>query len=103
MRVILVPVADRPECARALNTAFDLGARLGASISGCHIRPHRHSDVTLGSEFAAAAWRKKSTKRAPAAANTLYKRIAEEHGYQLARRARENPRALWSERVGSPR
>ena len=53
MRVLLVPVADRPECARALNTAFDLGARLEASVSGCHIRPHRNSDVSLGSEFAA--------------------------------------------------
>ena len=102
MRVILVPVADRPECARALNTAFDLGARLGASVSGCHIRPHRHSDVSLGSDFAEAAWRKKSTKRAPAAAKTLYRTIAEDHGYKVTRGARETPTALWSERVGSP-
>ena len=102
MRVLLVPVADRPECARALNTAFDLGARLGASVSGCHIRPHRNSDVSLGAEFAAAAWRKKSTKRAPVAAKALYKRIAEEHGYRLTRRASEAPTAHWVERVGSP-
>ena len=102
MRVMLVPVADRPECARALNTAFDLGNRLGASVTGCHIRPHRHSDVSLGSEFAAAAWRKKSTKRAPVAAKALYKSIAEEHGYKLMRRASEEPRAHWVERVGSP-
>ena len=102
MRVMLVPVADRPECARALNTAFDLGDRLGASISGCHIRPHRHSAVSLGSEFAAAAWRRKSTKRAPVAAKALYKRIAEDHGYKLVRRASEEPRAHWVERVGSP-
>ena len=57
MRVILVPVADRPECARALNTAFELGKKLNASVSGCHIRPHKGSDVTLSSEFAEAAWR----------------------------------------------
>lgn len=102
MRVMLVPVADRPECARALNTAFDLGSRLGASVSGCHIRPHRYSDTSLGTEFAQAAWRKKSTKRAPVAAKSLYKGIAEEHGYKLMRRASEEPRAHWVERVGSP-
>ena len=40
MRVILVPVADRPECAKALQTAFDLktaakdsGAKIEAEIS----------------------------------------------------------------------
>jgi nucleotide-binding universal stress UspA family protein len=102
MRVILVPVADRPECARALKTAFDLGHRLGASISGCHIRPHRNSNLDLSPEFAAAAWRKKGTKRAPAAAQALYKSVAEQHGYELIRRARTKPGALWCERVGSP-
>jgi nucleotide-binding universal stress UspA family protein len=102
MRVILVPVADRPECARALSTAFELGKRLNASVSGCHIRPHQQSDLTLSSEFAAAAWRKKSTPEAPAAAETLYKKIAEEHGYELMRHARAAPGAMWAERVGSP-
>jgi nucleotide-binding universal stress UspA family protein len=102
MRVILVPVANRPECARALNTAFELGKKLKASVSGCHIRPHKESDLTLSSEFAAAAWRKKSTAKAPAAAETLYKKIAEQHGYELIRHARAAPGALWAERVGSP-
>ena len=102
MRVILVPVADRPECARALNTAFELGTRLNASVSGCHIRPHQESDLTLSSEFAAAAWRKKSTPEAPAAAETLYNKIAEEHGYEIMRHARAVPGAIWAERVGSP-
>ena len=102
MRVILVPVADRPECARALNTAFELGTRLNASVSGCHIRPHQESDLTLSSEFAAAAWRKKSTPEAPAAAETLYRKIAEEHGYEIMRHARAAPGAIWAERVGSP-
>jgi len=102
MRVILVPVANRPECARALNTAFELGHRLGASVKGCHIRPHRDSDLTLGPEFAAAAWKKKGTKSAPAAARALYKRMVEQHGYELIRRPRVKPGALWSERVGSP-
>ena len=102
MRVILVPVADRPECARALQTAFDLGERLGASVTGCHMRPHRQSDVTLSPAFAEAAWRKKSTKRAPAAARGLYSEIADQHGYEVVKRARRAPCALWQEKVGSP-
>ena len=102
MRVILVPVADRPECARALNTAFELGKKLNASVSGCHIRPHKESDLTLSSEFAAAAWRKKSTPEAPVAAETLYKKIVDEHGYEMMSHARAEPGAMWAERVGSP-
>jgi nucleotide-binding universal stress UspA family protein len=101
MRVILVPVADRPECARALETAFDLGRRLGASISGCHLRPHRRSEVSMASAFADSAWRRKSTKTAPAAAKSLYRMLAEQNGYDLAQRAGAEPRAIWSERVGS--
>jgi len=102
MRVILVPVADRPECARALQTAFDLGNRLGASVSGCHIRPHRYSEVTLSFAAADAAWRRKNTKRAPAAAKSMYRAIAEKKGYDVIRRHRAKPGALWAERVGSP-
>lgn len=102
MRVILVPVADRPECARALDVAFDIGKRLDACVSGCHMRPHRYSEVSMSAAFADSAWRKKSTKKAPAAAKALYQRAAEQHGYDLIRRARVQPGALWSEKVGSP-
>ena len=66
------------------------------------MRPHRHSKTTMSSAFADAAWRKKSTKRAPEAANSLYRKVAEQNGYELIRRARVKPGALWSERVGSP-
>ncbi len=102
MRLLLVPVADRPECERALNAAFDLGSRLGASVSGCHIRPHRYSDTALSFSFAHAPWRRKNTKRAPLAAKALYEKMANAHGYELIRRARSTPGALWAERVGSP-
>jgi len=51
MRVIFVPVADRPECAAALNTAFILGHTVGASVIGCHIRPHSYSPVALPSSL----------------------------------------------------
>lgn len=32
MQVIFVPVADRPECAKALKTAFDFGNRVDAEV-----------------------------------------------------------------------
>lgn len=102
MRVILVPVADRPECANALKTAFDLGKRLGASVSGCHMRPHRHSEVSMTTAFADADWRRKSDKNAQAAAKALYEQAAEAAGYELAPGPRQKPGALWAERVGSP-
>ncbi len=98
MRAILVPVADRPECAKALQTAFGLGKRLGASVSGCHIRPHRYSATSM----ADAAWRRKNTKKTPEAARKLYQDMAERNGYELIKRPRVTPGALWSERVGSP-
>ncbi len=102
MRLILVPVADRPECTRALQVAFDLGHRLGASVSGCHIRPHRHSEVELSPGFPDAEWRRKSTKKAPESARALYREIAKANDYTVARKHKEAPAAYWSERVGSP-
>lgn len=102
MRVILVPVADRPECASALKTAFDLGKRLGASVSGCHMRPHRYSEVSMTTAFADADWRRKSDENAPAAAKAVYEQAAEAAGFELARGPRQKPGALWAEKVGSP-
>ncbi len=102
MRVLLTPVADRPESAKALKATFDLGHRLGASVRGCHIRPHRYSGVSLSSDFAEAAWRKKSTKKAPTAAKALFAELAAQNGYEVIRRARQEPGALWQEKVGSP-
>ena len=66
------------------------------------MRPHRYSDVSLSPAFAESAWRRKSTSKAPAAAKALYQQIAERSGYELIRRARSTPGALWSEKVGSP-
>jgi nucleotide-binding universal stress UspA family protein len=102
MKLILVPVADRPECARALDCAFDLGQRIGASVNGCHMRPHRYSEVSLSSAFADAQWRRKSTKKAPGAARALYQRAAEHHGFDFLRRPRQTPCAVYTEKVGSP-
>ena len=111
MRVILVPVADRPECTNALHIAFELAQQLGASLSGCHIRAHRQSNVALTddlssvaaakSKSAAASIDKKSAKGS-AAAKALFCRIADGRNYTLIKKPRTTPGALWSEKVGSP-
>ncbi len=111
MRVIFVPVADRPECARALHTAFDLGQYLGANLVGCHIRAHSGSDVSLPSELSSladydaaweAAWKGKKTQKSSAAAKALFGNVAERHNYELIRKPRTAPGAVWLEKVGSP-
>jgi len=113
MRVIYVPVADRPECATALETAFSLGQSVGASVIGCHIRPHRDSPVSLSSRIGLpeqngddAAWeivsKPKNGKKALAAAGVLFKRLAASHGYDVVRSPRSTPGAVWMEKTGSP-
>jgi hypothetical protein len=111
MRVILVPVADRPECAEALGLAFRLGQRLDAHVCGCHIRPHRHSEVSLPAKFGSpanedAAWELamegKLTEKSSAAARSLFTNVAERHDLQLIKRPRTKPGAVWLEKVGSP-
>ncbi|MGI9286612.1 MAG: universal stress protein [Pseudomonadales bacterium] len=111
MRVIFVPVADRPECARALHTAFDLGQRLGANLCGCHIRAHGSADVALPSSLGSlvdydAAWRAastgKKTQKSSAAAKALFGKIAERQHYQIISKPGSSPGAMWMEKVGSP-
>ena len=113
MRVIFVPVADRPECAAALSAAFTIGHSVGASIIGCHIRPHTSSQVALpssrgmsGLSSEDAQWQAASkplnAKEASAAAKALFAKLAESHGYGLLQHARSKPGAVWMEKVGSP-
>ncbi len=113
MKVIFVPVADRPECVVALNTAFDLGASLGASIVGCHIRSHTEAPASqalslslLMGAGAEAQWHAASksgdVKKSLAAAKQLFAELAGKHGYELLRRPRAEPGAVWVEKVGSP-
>lgn len=111
MRVIFIPVADRPECARALQTAFSLGQQLGASIHGCHIRPHSYSKVSLPSALSAfedheGSWKSackgKKTHKNAAPARVLFAGVAESHDYKIIKRPHSTPGAIWQESVGSP-
>lgn len=110
MRLIFVPVADRPECAKALRTGFELANKLEASVCGCHIRPHTGSEVTLPPDFgwlvgqgAAAGEAVLKTKQSSSpAAKALFAKAAERHGYSLITKPRAKPGAVWLEKVGSP-
>jgi len=111
MRVIFIPVADRPECAQALQTAFSLGHQLGASIRGCHIRPHSRSEVSLSSALSSfedyedsweSAFKGRKTPKSAAPARVLFARIAQSEDYELIKRPRSTPGAVWQESVGSP-
>jgi len=88
MRVILLPVADRPECVFALEAAFRLAAAHKASVLGCHVRPHR-SD---------------SGKFTCSAARALFRRFATAAGFRHAKRPAlgQSSLALWHEQVGTP-
>jgi len=111
MRMIFVPVADRPECARALRTAFDLGQRVDANICGCHIRPHNHSDVVLPSELGSiadhdaaweTAWAGKKTRKSDGTARMLFEQVAARQHYEIIKKPRSTTGAVWLEKVGSP-
>ncbi len=88
MRVILLPVADRPECAFALEAAFRLAAVHKASVLGCHVRPHRADSAQFNCS----------------AARALFRRSATAVGFRLAKRPAlgQTSLALWHEQVGTP-
>ncbi|MGI9331000.1 MAG: universal stress protein [Gammaproteobacteria bacterium] len=110
MRVILVPVADRPECAHALEAAFRLAARFDANVVGCHIRPHRQSRVNMPGlkSIAAQEWvsahKGKNPDKLSRDARTLFGQVAEGVDYRVAQRAGVQSRGvgIWQERVGAP-
>lgn len=110
MRVILVPVADRPECARALKVAFGVASNFGADVIGCHIRPHRESSVRMpGLRLAAevewaTAHEGRDLEKSSRDAEALFRRMADGAGHRIASkpRADRTPVAIWHERVGSP-
>lgn len=112
MKVIMVPVADRPECRIALETAFGLAAELSSNIVGYHLRPHRgephpnrgaHLPVTVaGADLPEPD--DVTIKLNSANAARLFRAMAKERGIALARKPRDagHPLAFWHEMVGTP-
>lgn len=112
MRVILVPVADRPECVQALEAAFGLAERLSANIVGCHVRPHRVEHHASRGAKLALTMEDSALPELPdkvirlnsEKARKLYARMAKQRGVAMARkpRAADQVLAYWNEMVGTP-
>lgn len=112
MRIIMVPVADRPEAARALDAAFFMAEFLDANVVGIHIRPHRYSPVSVPAEMglmlSASAGPMPTVDAdkvnlASQEARDLLTRIAEKRGFEGATKltAASVRKAVWQEDVGS--
>jgi nucleotide-binding universal stress UspA family protein len=111
VRLIIVPVANRPECQVALDAAFALAAALRADVAGYHIRPvDREQSLALGpllpdddvhASFAVADSR---TRSALKSARRLYERVVARHGFTPAERPARGKRmrAVWREVAGTP-
>ena len=114
MRVILVPVSNRPESESALKVAFDLSARLSADVIGCHLRPHREASQDYKPKglplFGSPnqewldQFGKKGTVAAAKQSEQMFSRLARDAGLVLAKRPRlsQGGTAQWQEKVGSP-
>ena len=112
MKVIMVPVADRPECRVALESAFRLAAELSANIVGYHLRPHReehHADQGAHLSIVLEEGSLPPSSEAQARLNSkhaqqLFRAMAQQHDIAIARKPRVagHPLAFWNEMVGTP-
>lgn len=106
MKVICVPVVDRPECAVALNTAFKLSQTMDTAVIGYHLRDHGASAVRLPDEVSAMVKGEGNCDSTPhkyqESAEKLFAQLAENHGYTYKKKACKAPVALWQAKTGSP-
>ncbi len=112
MKVIAVPVADRPECRFALHTAFEMAEHLDTNIAGYHLRPHRDEQAAGGNRWLAMNIAASELPQPPASqikldsanAKKLFRSMAAEAGISIARKPRreKRPLAFWNEMVGTP-
>ena len=112
MKVIMVPVADRPECRVALESAFRLAVSLSANIVGYHLRPHREERRgSNGAHLAVLLEEGELPERSQADirlnsvnAEKLFRAMADLHGIPVAGKPRVtgNTLAFWNEMVGTP-
>ncbi len=107
MKVICVPVVNRPECAVALAAAFDIGKALDASVMGYHLRAHGHSEVLVPEEMSALVEGEEditddSGDDCQQSADQLFQTLATQNGYEYKNKACTGPIALWQSKAGSP-
>ena len=115
MRVILVPVADRPECASALAAAFQVAKSLRANVMGCHLRPHRDSEIGVPDELenliadVTAVWESSAESNGPEkdseASRALLGKVAKRYGLRVVKRLNGSADSTvsWQERVAFAR
>jgi nucleotide-binding universal stress UspA family protein len=109
MRTIAVPVANRPECAVALDVAFPLAAKLGSDVIGYHIRPNRRESKELDLHSLVdtdGAWPAESEahiSKAAISAKELFSEMAQSYSMELARKhgTPAAPKAVFREKLGS--
>ncbi|MFC3192943.1 universal stress protein [Marinicella sediminis] len=106
MKVICVPVVNRPECAVALETAFKLAKPLSAAIMGYHLRAHSDSEISLPEAVSSLVNGEQDDVHEPTgdqqSASDLFAQVAESFGYAFSKKAAPAPVAWWQARTGSP-
>lgn len=107
MWVILVPVANRPECAIALDVSFSLAKRLNGSVLGAHIRSHKGDKTAIPTDALEQSeeWAidDDAAGKALVDASDLFAHEAAEAGFSVHKKPSTAPTsALWTERVGTP-
>lgn len=96
MKVILVPINNRPECVIALKQAFELGKRLGASVKGCHIREHKNLTIDFSDEGSNIEYKTDSGSK------EFFAKLAEQSGYKPMKKQKNKRGAFWVTMKGSP-
>jgi nucleotide-binding universal stress UspA family protein len=102
MKVILVPVNDRPESAIALDQAFTLAKKIQASVKGWHIKAHRDSNITLPDEINSFIGDKLTSEKRYDDAKTLFSQLANVNGFKYSKQPKSKAVALWHESTGYP-
>ena len=116
MKIILIPVNNRPECELALHQGFKLAKKTNSSIIGCHITPHSDYDIPLSSDIRDSfiysdsydiAWenslKKMNNSDDPEQSLLLFEEITHHYGYPQVSQPINFEYALWSKRKGSPK
>lgn len=113
MKLIMLPVADRPECKLALDAAFLLARQFSGSVMGCHLRPHRserprenlmHSYFGFSKSAAVSSGlSEKEIELKSEDAEKLFKRLAAKNDFKQVKQPTLGAErvAEWHEMVGS--
>lgn len=109
MKVIMVPVAGKPECELALKQAFGLAQAFDGNVIGCHLRPGAESAgagkaklrILTGNTHAVGT----NIRRADAvgkAALKIFADQADQHGFAMRKHAKVGVQrsAMWFEITG---